>query len=328
MMPEPMPVATLTKRKWSTGPGVLRSPRAMMLTSLSTQDGTSDVLVTHPGTSKPSHPGMIGGLTGRPVLNCDGAGQPDADRRSGRRGCGRAVEQGVAPGPAGTAPARGPRRCRLRFGRWRARAHQVGEGEVGVAGAEVGREHDAGEGRSATREGGRPPVEAASATGPTRPRSARASRRRPMVERASTGHRREFGPGARQTVAEELEELACPGGRGRTSASCRNGGSKPQPRARIEKNFVEIDADFCLRVDKSGLVVSTIGHEIDPQHHSTRRQPVTTPLSVQLYTVRDAIAADLPGTLKRLADIGYTQVEPFRSSNASTSTPRPFRPTA
>jgi sugar phosphate isomerase/epimerase len=40
---------------------------------------------------------------------------------------------------------------------------------------------------------------------------------------------------------------------------------------------------------------------------------VTTasPISVQLYTVRDAIAADLPGTLKRIADIGYTQVEPY-----------------
>jgi sugar phosphate isomerase/epimerase len=38
---------------------------------------------------------------------------------------------------------------------------------------------------------------------------------------------------------------------------------------------------------------------------------VTTPISVQLYTVRDAIAADLPGTLRRLADIGYTQVEPW-----------------
>jgi len=38
---------------------------------------------------------------------------------------------------------------------------------------------------------------------------------------------------------------------------------------------------------------------------------VTSPISVQLYTVRDAIAADLPGTLQRLADIGYTQVEPW-----------------
>ena len=38
---------------------------------------------------------------------------------------------------------------------------------------------------------------------------------------------------------------------------------------------------------------------------------MTSPISVQLYTVRDAIAADLPCTLQRLADIGYTQVEPW-----------------
>ncbi|NYJ30114.1 sugar phosphate isomerase/epimerase [Galbitalea soli] len=34
-------------------------------------------------------------------------------------------------------------------------------------------------------------------------------------------------------------------------------------------------------------------------------------LSVQLYTVREAIQADLPGTLQRLADIGFSNVEPF-----------------
>ncbi len=34
-------------------------------------------------------------------------------------------------------------------------------------------------------------------------------------------------------------------------------------------------------------------------------------LSLQLYTVRGALAEDLDGTLARVADIGYTQVEPF-----------------
>ncbi|MFZ7087033.1 sugar phosphate isomerase/epimerase family protein [Curtobacterium sp. RRHDQ10] len=38
---------------------------------------------------------------------------------------------------------------------------------------------------------------------------------------------------------------------------------------------------------------------------------MVSPLSVQLYTVRDAIATDLPGTLQRLADIGFMQVELF-----------------
>lgn len=37
----------------------------------------------------------------------------------------------------------------------------------------------------------------------------------------------------------------------------------------------------------------------------------TVPPSVQLYTVRSAIADDLPGTLARLSDIGFTKVEPW-----------------
>ena len=34
-------------------------------------------------------------------------------------------------------------------------------------------------------------------------------------------------------------------------------------------------------------------------------------LSVQLYTVREHLAQDLPATLGRLAEIGYRRVEPF-----------------
>ena len=34
-------------------------------------------------------------------------------------------------------------------------------------------------------------------------------------------------------------------------------------------------------------------------------------LSVQLYSIRDAVAADLPGALARLASLGVTHVEPF-----------------
>lgn len=37
----------------------------------------------------------------------------------------------------------------------------------------------------------------------------------------------------------------------------------------------------------------------------------TNKLSVQLYTVRELVAQDLPGTLYRLAEIGLSQVEPF-----------------
>jgi len=34
--------------------------------------------------------------------------------------------------------------------------------------------------------------------------------------------------------------------------------------------------------------------------------------SVQLYSVRNALEEDLPGTIRRLAEIGYTQVEPYK----------------
>ena len=37
----------------------------------------------------------------------------------------------------------------------------------------------------------------------------------------------------------------------------------------------------------------------------------TSQLSVQLYTVRELLAEDLRGTLKRIAEIGFTQVEPY-----------------
>ncbi|GAB3614435.1 sugar phosphate isomerase/epimerase family protein [Humibacter ginsengisoli] len=37
----------------------------------------------------------------------------------------------------------------------------------------------------------------------------------------------------------------------------------------------------------------------------------TSPLSVQLYTVREALQDDLQGTLNKLAEVGFTQVEPF-----------------
>ena len=40
--------------------------------------------------------------------------------------------------------------------------------------------------------------------------------------------------------------------------------------------------------------------------------PSAPPLSVQLYTVREQLAEDLPGTLERLAALGLAHVEPFR----------------
>lgn len=37
----------------------------------------------------------------------------------------------------------------------------------------------------------------------------------------------------------------------------------------------------------------------------------TPPLSVQLYTVREALDADFDGTIDRLASIGFENVEPL-----------------
>jgi sugar phosphate isomerase/epimerase len=39
--------------------------------------------------------------------------------------------------------------------------------------------------------------------------------------------------------------------------------------------------------------------------------PQTPPLSLQLYSVREALGQDFLGTMKRVADIGYTLVEPY-----------------
>lgn len=39
--------------------------------------------------------------------------------------------------------------------------------------------------------------------------------------------------------------------------------------------------------------------------------PSTPPLGLQLYTLREALAADYDGTLARIAEIGFTIVEPF-----------------
>ncbi|MGW2145636.1 sugar phosphate isomerase/epimerase family protein [Nonomuraea bangladeshensis] len=48
---------------------------------------------------------------------------------------------------------------------------------------------------------------------------------------------------------------------------------------------------------------------------------MSTPISVQLYTVRDALAADRDAVLRRLAGIGYAAVEPYDP----TADPEGFR---
>ncbi|HEY6642704.1 sugar phosphate isomerase/epimerase [Povalibacter sp.] len=46
-----------------------------------------------------------------------------------------------------------------------------------------------------------------------------------------------------------------------------------------------------------------------PADASPARGPLGRPIGLQIYTVREAAAKDLPGTLRAIADIGYTGVE-------------------
>ena len=53
------------------------------------------------------------------------------------------------------------------------------------------------------------------------------------------------------------------------------------------------------------------GSDLDEEQPLATRLVSPEELSVQLYTVREHIAQDLPGTLGRLAEIGYRRVEPW-----------------
>lgn len=46
--------------------------------------------------------------------------------------------------------------------------------------------------------------------------------------------------------------------------------------------------------------------------------------SVQLYSVRNAIEEDLPGAIRRLAEIGFTQVEPYNFASLANELLRAF----
>lgn len=63
----------------------------------------------------------------------------------------------------------------------------------------------------------------------------------------------------------------------------------------------------------SGLVNHAIYRADRPTMHDLMKENdlPPTPPSVQLYSVRDAISQDLHGAIARIADIGFTQVEPY-----------------
>ena len=186
------------------------SPSAITLTSLSTTTGQPSSARTKPGTSKPSHPGMIGGFVGRPVACSTGPGSPMPDtghvvRRAADRGE-RAGGRARRPTPA---PARGPSgdvEVDELAGQHRGR--EVGDRQAHVGRADVGGEHDAGR----------------RVEGELRRRAA--TRRRRLAGRAdqlggqqgvdALGDRRSTEPGdggqlaarPRHAVAQDLQQLA------------------------------------------------------------------------------------------------------------------------
>jgi sugar phosphate isomerase/epimerase len=59
---------------------------------------------------------------------------------------------------------------------------------------------------------------------------------------------------------------------------------------------------------QSSLAIAAMA-SIDALAAASGRGPLNRPIGLQLYTVREAVAKDLPGTLEQLAAIGYQEVE-------------------
>ncbi len=63
-----------------------------------------------------------------------------------------------------------------------------------------------------------------------------------------------------------------------------------------------------LFLQRSSLALAGLAC-LDAHAAQPRLGPLNRPIGIQLYTVRDAVAKDLAGTLKTLSDIGYGEVE-------------------
>ncbi len=205
-----MPVATLTKIRWSTsGHDSSRSPSAMMFTSLSTSTGASKVPWNQPGTSKRSQPGMIGGLMGRPRAVLDRAGQPDADREqvAGARPSWSSSSWAAPETQLSTASGPSATRMRSLLSAWMRPVRSLTAMRTWRR-ADVDAEHDAAARRD--RE-----LRRRAATGRDRVADgADEAELHEGVDAEGDGrsgearHRRELGARAGAAVAEDLEEVA------------------------------------------------------------------------------------------------------------------------
>ncbi len=181
-----MPVATLTRRRSVTSGHASRcSPRAMMLTSLSTSTGTSKYAPSIPGTSASSQPGMIGGLFGCPVAYSTGPGRPrptparSAVSRPAVASSLRPVSatpSRTGPGPSAMARGASSSASTVDARSVTARRACVAPRSTPSTTCEAG--------LKANVAGGRPPLEVASPAGAIRPVAMRASMRPVTVDRA------------------------------------------------------------------------------------------------------------------------------------------------
>ena len=76
------------------------------------------------------------------------------------------------------------------------------------------------------------------------------------------------------------------------------------------RGFLRSGAVVAAAVGVAGTVAAPAGPVLAHDSASTGRRRVPPDrISIQLYTLRDVLSADPPGTLAALADIGYTRVE-------------------
>ena len=162
------------------------SPSAMTLTSLSTTTTAPSSARTKPGTSKPSQPGMIGGLVGRPVACSTGPGSPmpTPARSAGSRPVAAHEPAAVLDDPAqhGVGTEGDVEVDELAASTVAARS--VTASRTWVAPTSAASTTRAA-GLKANCVGGRPPVDVASPAGPTSALASRASTRWATVERPS-----------------------------------------------------------------------------------------------------------------------------------------------
>ena len=79
-----------------------------------------------------------------------------------------------------------------------------------------------------------------------------------------------------------------------------------------------------LREATAGTAAALVAGHWQPLEtsHAAAASPWRSRIGLELYTVRDLLATDYEGTLSKVAEIGYTEVEPTGYNNMS---PKDYR---